>query len=131
MYLIKNKIVKKDIITGKILLNEELSLDMTVVDDIDKHISEYRKLFSGVRLKSIGNLPDVREKLLIWLSANKQYTMTDIINVTNSYLSQVQDRTYIPNADNFIYDKSGNSTLSIAFEYADMNQDNKLHKHVT
>lgn len=122
------KIIEKDYIKNRIIVTIPIFEDDTgeiptnvdsLRSEIKSRIDEFRILFKGIRLKSMGDKNDVTEKMIRWLVHNPDVTFDDVLNIVIGYLGNA-DKTYIPNADNFIYsiNKFGEevSTLSAIVE---------------
>lgn len=122
--LIERDIIKdKYIVTVPIFEGEEGQVPHVISQDyinyIRNNVDQYRALFKGIRVRSMGDRSTVEDNLVRWLSLHPNYTLGDIIHIVSEYLSKA-DRTYIPNADNFIFsvDRNGKeiSTLSAVVE---------------
>lgn len=78
--------------------------------EIDSFIKEYRNLFKGLKNEAIGIKALVKTNLLEFLKNNSQYTLEDIMRATKLYIKsfEAKDRTYMRQADYFIYKKLNN-----------------------
>lgn len=125
-FLSKEGIIKRDFIRNKIILTipiyiddlgEALKVDTSEIQEIENRVDEYRRLFRGLRSGSMGNKATVVEYLQRFCVENSK-SFDEILNVTQKAL-EGSNRTYFPNADNFIYDMSSGkerSRLLISFE---------------
>ncbi len=136
--LATNKIIERDFIKGgyivKIPVFEGESGDIPIpvsaelIRNIIDRIDEFRVLFRGIRVRSMGDRKTVEENMIRWLTLNPDISFDDVINITAEYLSNA-DRTYIPSADNFIFSiKNGKevSTLSAIVEESKFNFNKKF-----
>lgn len=101
--ILKNRILERDYVNSRYIVN--LSGGETETFDklnaVTHRIDEYRKLFRGIRPKSIGNKQLCIEKMQKFLLST-DYTFDDVITATEYYIQQA-DTNFIQNADNFIY----------------------------
>lgn len=86
-------------------------------NSITEFISEYRLLFKGLKPGSMGSHASCVEKMSRWMKENPQYTPSQIINATKSYINSMDNYTFLQQADYFIYKKtpSGESSRLSAF----------------
>lgn len=83
--------------------------------EVNKNIREYRELWKGKKLGSMGSENACKEKLTKWMNENPQYSFEQIMKAAKMYISSVDNLNYLQRADYFISKKDGiveNSTLS-------------------
>lgn len=120
--LIEDGIVSKDYITSRYTLMISYYEDdegvatpqySSVVKDIKEHIDDYRTLFKGFRVGSMGNKQECINKMIDFI-LNHNTTLDAVIEATMYYLER-ENPEYIMNADNFISNEKG-SKLAIVLE---------------
>lgn len=122
--LIEDNVVEKDYIASTYSLripfyetddgNIIPSIDYTsIYQNIRDHIDQYRSLFKGFRVGSMGNKQDCINKMVDFI-INHNTTLEDVIEATMYYLER-ENPEYIMNADNFISNEKG-SKLAIVLE---------------
>jgi len=131
MNLISKKIIERDYINGNIIVRipifetddptSDTSNLMEISNTVEERLHEYRQKFVGVRAKSIGIKPLVKANLIRFMLSNPEYSFDDILEATDKYIEMTEPQ-FISNADNFIYNVEGNSTLSIILETIAMTQ---------
>ena len=92
-------------------------------EEIDLFISEYRLLWKGKKVGSMGSLSSCREKMTRWMKENPTYTKEEIIRAAKLYLSTLENLRYLQRADFFIFkqeeNKEESSRLSAFIEEID------------
>lgn len=121
-----NLIWHKELVTKEILedsakytINTESPTVVEVVSkdsEIDAFIKQYRALFKGIKRDSMGLRQLVKDNLLEFLEKNSQYTLEDILRGTRLYIKSFEhkDRTFMRQADYFIYKKLNSSSPKIS-----------------
>lgn len=111
--LLQDNIIIKDYVTSQFVLcvsifegdeigdNIPLTDYQRIHDEVVTRIQEYRTLFKGYRIGSMGIQRDCIEKITNLLIANLDISFDDILNTTMYYLER-ENPDYIMNADNFI-----------------------------
>lgn len=80
----------------------------------DEEVQEFRSLFKGIRVGSMGSKDAVKSNLINFLVMYPNYSFKDIVLKTELHLN-TQDIKFIPNADNFILKiKDGKQTSRLA-----------------
>lgn len=132
--LVRHGIIQKNYINDQIIVTIPLFdgeegfknsfEDLEVITgNIKSRINEYRFLFRGIRAKSIGDKNTVSALLTRWLLNNQQYSFDDVVEATRYYM-EMTDPKYVSNADNFIFNDKGESTLSIILEQLEFDSGN-------
>lgn len=120
--LIEDGIVSKDYITSRYsLMVSYYEDDMNVITpqyssiakEIRDHIDDYRSLFKGFRVGSMGNKQECINKMIDFI-LNHNTTLEQVIEATMYYLER-ENPEYVMNADNFISNEKG-SKLAIVLE---------------
>jgi hypothetical protein len=88
------KVVKK----SSRLLNEEL----------DGFITEFRALWRGKKLGSMGSQQGCKDKMYRWMQENPGKTKGEILRATKLYLESVDNNHYLQRADYFIFKREVN-----------------------
>lgn len=94
--------------------------------DLDEFIDDFRKLWKGLKMGSMGSKEACIEKMTRWMQANPSYSKEDILKASKIYLDSLNDYTYLQQADYFIYKKDvkGESSRLSAFIDEDIVEDN-------
>lgn len=96
-------------------------------DEIKERIQEYRNIFKGLKIGSMGSKNSCIEKLQKWVKENPEYSFDDILKAANIYIESLSSYQYLQRADYFIYkqDKNGsiNSSLSAYIDEINNNID--------
>src|SRR5699024_4187463 len=74
-----------------------------VIEDVDNHIIEYRDLWRGLKVGSMGDPKACRTNLINWLKDNPEYDMKEVLKASKVYLGSLDDLRYLQRADYFIY----------------------------
>ena len=88
-----------------------------ITDDFTDFIKQYRLLFKGLKLGSMGSQQGCTEKMKRWLDSNPDYTKEQVINATRNYINSLENYRFLQQADYFIYKKDpfGESSKLSAF----------------
>lgn len=122
--LIEDGVIDKDYITSSFTLlvpyydqdvgnHIKTTSYTTVVNEVTDHIDEYRNLFKGIRLGSMGNREQCINRMVDFI-LNHNTSLEEIIRATMYYLER-ENPEFIMNADNFISNTKG-SKLAIVME---------------
>ena len=76
-------------------------------EGFDEFIEEYRKLWKGLKLGSMGSPMACKEKMLRWMGENPNYTKEDILKAAKIYINSLNNYQYLQAAHYFIYKKDG------------------------
>lgn len=79
----------------------------TISEGFDEFIEEYRKLWKGLKLGSMGSPGACKEKMLRWMGENPNYTKEDILKAAKIYINSLNNYQYLQAAHYFIYKKDG------------------------
>lgn len=100
--------------SGLVVLRGKLEVKPTDIEWID----EYRKLFSGLKLGSMGDRKSCINKMQEFLTDNPQYNQEIVMLATKLYISGVTNYTYLMKADNFISVSKDNTKVGRRSELA-------------
>ena len=75
--------------------------------DFDEFIEEYRNLWKGLKVGSMGSPMACKEKMLRWMGENPNYTKEDILKAAKIYINSLNNYQYLQAAHYFIYKKDG------------------------
>ena len=84
-------------------------------EGFDEFIEEYRKLWKGLKVGSLGSYKTCYDKMKRWMSENPNYSKEDILKAARIYIKSLDNYQYLQQADYFIFKKDGkdeNSRLS-------------------
>ena len=76
-------------------------------EGFDQFIEEYRNLWKGLKVGSMGSPMACKEKMLRWMGENPQYSKEDILKAARIYIKSVNNYQYLQAAHYFIYKKDG------------------------
>ena len=79
----------------------------TISEGFDKFIEEYRNLWKGLKVGSMGSPMACKEKMLRWMGENPNYTKEDILKAAKIYINSLNNYQYLQAAHYFIYKKDG------------------------
>ena len=79
------------------------------ISDVRSWISEYRNLFKGIKVGSMGDPNAVTKKMMLFLKNNPRYSKDQVIQATKNYIKNTEPK-YTMQADYFIY-KTGNDKV--------------------
>lgn len=84
-------------------------------EGFDEFIEEYRNLWKGLKVGSLGSYRTCYDKMKRWMSENPNYSKEDILKAARIYIKSLDNYQYLQQADYFIFKKDGkdeNSRLS-------------------
>ena len=76
-------------------------------EGFDEFIEEYRSLWKGLKLGSMGSPNACKEKMERWMKENPNYTKEDILKAAKIYINSLNNYQYLQAAHYFIYKKDG------------------------
>jgi hypothetical protein len=76
-------------------------------EGFDEFIEEYRNLWKGLKLGSMGSPGACKEKMLRWMRENPNYSKEDILKAAKIYINSLNNYQYLQAAHYFIYKKDG------------------------
>ena len=76
-------------------------------EGFDEFIEEYRSLWKGLKVGSMGSPNACKEKMLRWMGENPNYTKEDILKAARIYINSLNNYQYLQAAHYFIYKKDG------------------------
>ena len=79
----------------------------TISEGFDEFIEEYRNLWKGLKVGSMGSPGACKEKMLRWMGENPNYTKEDILKAAKIYINSLNNYQYLQAAHYFIYKKDG------------------------
>ena len=91
----------------------------TISEGFDEFIEEYRNLWKGLKVGSLGSYKTCYDKMKRWMSENPNYSKDDILKAARIYIKSLDNYQYLQQADYFIFKKDGkdeNSRLSAFIE---------------
>ncbi len=107
-------------------VNKKKSINNVVVEKASettsKFVREFRELWRGQKVGSMGSLANCKLKMKRWRSENPEYSEDQILKAAKIYLNSVDNIKYLQAADNFIFKKEGkeeSSRLSAFIEEID------------
>jgi hypothetical protein len=80
--------------------------------EFNSFIEEYRSLWRGLKVGSMGSFSSCRTKMQRWIHENPTYPKEDIMKAAKTYLDSVSNIYYLQQADNFIFKKEGKDEQS-------------------
>ena len=93
-------------------------------EGFDEFIEEYRKLWKGLKVGSLGSYKTCYDKMKRWMSENPNYSKEDILKAARIYIKSLDNYQYLQQADYFIFKKDGkdeNSRLSAFIDEQESN----------
>lgn len=93
-----------DLKTNKII-EKELSRD--IAKEVSDRIGEFREVWKGIKVGSMGDRSSCEAKLIRWRKNNPDYSFDDIINAAKAYVDSVRNTSYLQRADYFVYKQTG------------------------
>ena len=78
-----------------------------ISEGFDEFIEEYRNLWKGLKVGSMGSPMACKEKMLRWMGENPNYTKEDILKAARIYINSLNNYQYLQAAHYFIYKKDG------------------------
>ncbi len=76
-------------------------------EGFDEFIEEYRNLWKGLKVGSMGSSSACKEKMLRWMGENPNYSKEDILKSAKIYINSLNNYQYLQAAHYFIYKKDG------------------------
>jgi hypothetical protein len=76
-------------------------------EGFDEFIEEYRNLWKGLKVGSMGSFNACKEKMERWMKENPNYSKEDIIKAAKIYINSLNNYQYLQAAHYFIYKKDG------------------------
>ena len=76
-------------------------------EGFDEFIEEYRSLWKGLKVGSMGSPNACKEKMLRWMGENPNYSKEDILKAAKIYINSLNNYQYLQAAHYFIYKKDG------------------------
>lgn len=76
-------------------------------EGFDEFIEEYRNLWKGLKVGSMGSPGACKEKMLRWMGENPNYSKEDILKAARIYINSLNNYQYLQAAHYFIYKKDG------------------------
>lgn len=110
--LSKRNIISRDITKSPFGITLNIPLFKEKIHEVKQEfIDEYRELFKGIRIKSMGNRQDCIEKMKRFRETYPQYSEEDIIKATKYYISHTDPR-FTRYANYFIFKRENGIELS-------------------
>ena len=78
-----------------------------ISEGFDEFIEDYRNLWKGLKVGSMGSPNACKEKMLRWMGENPNYTKEDILKAAKIYINSLNNYQYLQAAHYFIYKKDG------------------------
>jgi hypothetical protein len=76
-------------------------------EGFDEFIEDYRNLWKGLKVGSMGSPMACKEKMLRWMGENPNYSKEDILKAAKIYINSLNNYQYLQAAHYFIYKKDG------------------------
>ena len=76
-------------------------------EGFDEFIEEYRNLWKGLKVGSMGSPMACKEKMPRWMKENPNYSKEDILKAAKIYINSLNNYQYLQAAHYFIYKKDG------------------------
>lgn len=99
--LFAEEILYRDYECQEIRVNISKDCDKPQLSDMDQFLADYRALFKGIRLGSMGDPNAVRRKMFKFMTDNPKYSKQEILDAATNYI-KLTDRKYVRRADYFI-----------------------------
>jgi len=77
--------------------------DRLIKEQVDSFIDDYRNLWKGLRVGSMGSKKACYDKMYRWIKENPEYTTNEIMEAAHTYLTSVKDLRFLQRADYFIF----------------------------
>lgn len=78
-----------------------------ISEGFDEFIEDYRNLWKGLKVGSMGSPNACKEKMLRWMGENPNYSKEDILKAAKIYINSLNNYQYLQAAHYFIYKKDG------------------------
>lgn len=95
-----------------------------IENDLDQFIYDYRQLWKGLKVGSMGSENSCKDKMIRWMKENPRYSKQDILKSARIYLKSVDDYKYLQAADYFIFKKDGKEESSRLSAFIDETEQN-------
>ena len=76
-------------------------------EGFNEFIEEYRNLWKGLKVGSMGSPMACKDKMLRWMGENPNYSKEDILKAARIYINSLNNYQYLQAAHYFIYKKDG------------------------
>lgn len=96
----------------------------SINDGFEEFITQYRNLFKGLKVGSMGSHNSCSDKLSRWLKENPQYSKEDVLKAARIYINSLDNYQYLQQADYFIYKKDAYGEQSRLSNFIDENEIN-------
>jgi len=96
----------------------------SINEGFEEFITEYRNLWKGLKVGSMGSHNSCSDKLSRWLKENPQYSKEDVLKAAKIYINSLDNYQYLQQADYFIYKKDAygeSSRLSSFIDETEVN----------
>lgn len=84
----------------------------SINEGFEEFITEYRMLWKGLKVGSMGSHNSCFDKLSRWLKENTQYSKEDVLKAAKIYINSLDNYQYLQQADYFIYKKDAHGESS-------------------
>lgn len=84
----------------------------SISEGFEEFITEYRSLWKGLKVGSMGSHNSCSDKLSRWLKENPQYSKEDVLKAAKIYINSLDNYQYLQQADYFIYKKDAHGESS-------------------
>ena len=95
-------------------------------EGFDEFIEEYRKLWKGLKVGSLGSYRTCYDKMKRWMSENPNYSKEDILKAARIYINSLDNYQYLQQADYFIFKKDGKDENSRLSAFIDEQESNNI-----
>jgi hypothetical protein len=110
--LISNTLLETDIgVTNVAGVKLKDALRIIDTERLQSFAEEFRQKFKGIKPYSMGDIHDLKKKLVRFLRENPAYSEDDILKAVDYYIANTPE-TYIRRANYFIYKQIGRSERS-------------------
>lgn len=96
----------------------------SINDGFEEFITQYRNLFKGLKVGSMGSHNSCSDKLSRWMKENPQYSKEDVLKAARIYINSLDNYQYLQQADYFIYKKDAYGEQSRLSNFIDENEIN-------
>ena len=95
-------------------------------EGFDEFIEEYRNLWKGLKVGSLGSYRTCYDKMKRWMSENPNYSKEDILKAARIYINSLGNYQYLQQADYFIFKKDGKDENSRLSAFIDEQESNNI-----
>ena len=95
-------------------------------EGFDEFIEEYRNLWKGLKVGSLGSYRTCYDKMKRWMSENPNYSKEDILKAARIYIKSLDNYQYLQQADYFIFKKDGKDENSRLSAFIDEQESNNI-----